>query len=69
MLFCITKEQVKNIIRHTQARSKLIRLQSDAEYILLTIADNGIGFNPGPFQKRIVYQQYHQPGWPFLMAK
>ena len=46
MLFRIIQEQVNNIVRHAQAGSIQIKLQSDAENIILTIADNGKGFDP-----------------------
>lgn len=51
MLFRITQEQVNNIIRHSKTRSIQIRLQSDAEYIILTIVDDGIGCDPAQFKK------------------
>jgi signal transduction histidine kinase len=47
MLFRIIQEQVSNIIRHAHATVIQIKLQSDAEYINLTITDNGKGFIPG----------------------
>jgi len=47
MLFRIIQEQVSNIIRHAQATVIQIKLQSDAEYINLTITDNGKGFIQG----------------------
>ncbi len=46
MLFRIIQEQVNNIVRHAQANSIKIKLQSDAEYILLSISDDGVGFDP-----------------------
>lgn len=45
MLFRIVQEQINNIIRHANARHIRIRLQSDAEYIILTIIDDGQGFD------------------------
>lgn len=51
MLFRITQEQVNNIIRHANAGSIEIRLQSDAEYLILSIADDGQGFDPDNFKK------------------
>jgi signal transduction histidine kinase len=45
MFFRIIQEQASNIIRHAQASNVNIRLQSDAEYIILTVTDNGIGFD------------------------
>jgi PAS domain S-box-containing protein len=51
MLFRITQEQINNIVRHAQAKTIQIKLQSDAEYIILAIADDGVGFNPASFKK------------------
>lgn len=51
MLFRIIQEQVNNIIRHANATSMQIKLQSDAEYIILSISDNGKGFDPGNYKK------------------
>jgi two-component system sensor histidine kinase UhpB len=51
MLFRITQEQVNNIIRHSEASIIQIKLESDAEYINLTIDDNGKGFDPANFKK------------------
>ena len=51
MLFRITQEQVNNIIRHSDAIIIQIKLESDAEYINLSIADNGKGFDPANIKK------------------
>ncbi len=51
MLFRIIQEQVNNIIRHAHADAIQIRLQSDAEYIILTVADNGKGFDTSNYKK------------------
>ncbi len=51
MLFRIVQEQVNNIIRHAHAKNIQIRLQSDAEYVILTIADDGEGFDPVTYRK------------------
>jgi PAS domain S-box-containing protein len=45
MLFRIIQEQVNNIIRHAQASHIIIRLQADAEQIILSVEDNGKGFD------------------------
>ncbi|MBI5370807.1 MAG: PAS domain S-box protein [Sphingobacteriales bacterium] len=45
-LFRIIQEEISNIIRHSAATHIMIRLQSDAEHIFLTIMDNGKGFDP-----------------------
>lgn len=51
MIFRIIQEQVSNIIRHAGAKKVDIRLQSDAEHIVLVIADNGRGFDPQKYKK------------------
>lgn len=51
MLFRITQEQVNNIIRHSHATEIYIKLQSDAESVILTIKDNGTGFDPEKARK------------------
>jgi PAS domain S-box-containing protein len=51
MLFRIIQEQVNNIIRHAEASNIQIRLQSDAENIVLIIADNGKGFDLSHYKK------------------
>lgn len=51
MLFRITQEQVNNIIRHSHATEVYIKLQSDAESVILTIKDNGTGFDPEKTRK------------------
>lgn len=45
MLFRIIQEQVNNIIRHSHATEVHIKLQSDAESVILSIQDNGTGFD------------------------
>lgn len=51
MLFRIIQEQVNNIIKHAEATAILIRLQMDAEQLILTITDNGKGFNASAIKK------------------
>ena len=51
MIFRIIQEQISNIVRHAQASSIQIKLQSDAEYLILSIADDGKGFDPADFKK------------------
>ncbi|HEY6063702.1 MAG TPA: sensor histidine kinase, partial [Chitinophagaceae bacterium] len=51
MLFRITQEQVNNVIRHAGAQTIQIKLGADAENILLTIADDGKGFDPCNYKK------------------
>lgn len=45
MLFRITQEQINNIIRHANAGSAKISLQTDNYRVTLGIADNGDGFD------------------------
>lgn len=51
MIFRIIQEQVSNIIRHAQAQTITIRLQSDAEHIHFSIEDDGQGFDPQQHKK------------------
>jgi PAS domain S-box-containing protein len=51
MIFRIIQEQVSNILKHAQASSMKVRLQSDAEYIVVTISDDGKGFNPSQVKR------------------
>ncbi len=51
ILFRIVQEQINNIIRHASATYVQIKLQSDAEYIILTITDNGQGFDTGTVKR------------------
>jgi len=51
MFFRIIQEQVSNIIHHAEAGHIHIRLLSDAENIILTINDNGKGFDPANYKK------------------
>jgi PAS domain S-box-containing protein len=44
-LFRIIQEKVSNIIRHSGATQISIKLQTDAEFLFLTIMDNGKGFD------------------------
>jgi signal transduction histidine kinase len=51
MFFRIVQEQVNNILRHADADTIQIRLQSDAEYITLSVTDNGKGFDSSNYKK------------------
>ena len=44
-LYRIIQEQLTNIIRHAKAKKAIIKLHNTATTVLLTIEDNGIGFN------------------------
>ena len=56
MLFRIIQEQVNNIVRHAGADNMNIRLQSDAEFIILTITDDGKGFDPANYKKGLGFK-------------
>jgi signal transduction histidine kinase len=45
-LFCIVREGLTNIQKHSQASRVTIQAETTAELILLKIIDNGIGFDP-----------------------
>jgi PAS domain S-box-containing protein len=56
MLFRVIQEQVNNIIRHANAHTIKIRLQSDAEYLTLIIADDGVGFDINNYKKGLGFK-------------
>ncbi len=51
MLFRIIQEQVNNIIKHSEANNLIIDLRADAEFIMLKIKDDGIGFDLAKYKK------------------
>jgi two-component system sensor histidine kinase UhpB len=44
-LFRIVQEQLNNIIKHAHASRVLIRLSGEQDNIVLTVSDNGVGFD------------------------
>jgi len=52
-LFRIVQEQLNNIVKHARATRVLIRLSVESAFIVLTIADNGIGFDVGRHRKGV----------------
>lgn len=52
-LFRIIQEQVKNIIRHSEATSAAISLHTGQGQVALSIEDNGKGFEPGQTHRGI----------------
>lgn len=46
-LFRILQESLSNVARHAQASMVSIRLQRQGEYLVMKIADNGVGIYPG----------------------
>jgi PAS domain S-box-containing protein len=51
-LFRIAQEALTNVARHAQARAVLLTLATTAEGLRLTIADDGMGFDPAAFRQR-----------------
>ena len=51
-LFRIAQEAVNNAIKHAQASQIAVTLSADREQIMLTIEDDGTGFQPGSEQSR-----------------
>ena len=45
-VYCIIKESLYNIQKHSQADLVAINSKTNADNIIIEIADNGIGFNP-----------------------
>jgi signal transduction histidine kinase len=52
VLFRVAQEGVSNIRRHSQAKSASITLQRQADWLELTIADDGQGFDPASVRDR-----------------
>jgi two-component system, NarL family, sensor histidine kinase UhpB len=52
-LFRIVQEQLNNIVKHARATRVLIRLSGESAFIVLTIADNGVGFDVGRHRKGV----------------
>jgi two-component system sensor histidine kinase UhpB len=46
VLFRIAQEALDNIVRHTQASLAQIELKDEAGFILMSVTDNGAGFDP-----------------------
>lgn len=45
-LYRIAQEALTNVVRHAHAQTVRVQLQSAEDEVILTIADDGIGFNP-----------------------
>lgn len=52
-IFRIVQEQLNNIVKHAQATQVLIRLSGEGDHIVLTVADNGVGFEVGRHRKGV----------------
>jgi signal transduction histidine kinase len=52
-LFRIVQEQLNNIMKHAEATRVLIRLSGEQDQIVLTVADNGVGFDVSRHRKGV----------------
>lgn len=52
-MFRIVQEQLNNIVKHAQATRALIRLSIEGACTVLTVADNGVGFDVGRHRKGV----------------
>jgi PAS domain S-box-containing protein len=46
LLYQIVRELIINAFKHAQASALNVRLSQDAEYVIATVADDGVGFDP-----------------------
>jgi signal transduction histidine kinase len=46
-LFLIYKEAINNLLRHAQATRVTLALRREGRTLIMTIEDNGTGFDPG----------------------
>ena len=52
-LFRIVQEQLNNIVKHARATQVVIRLSLEGNYLVLTVVDNGIGFDAAKHRKGV----------------
>jgi len=52
ILFRNTRELLTNVIKHAQAKKVTVRIQKEENQVLLTVQDDGIGFDPAAASKR-----------------
>jgi len=50
-MFRIVQEALTNIIKHAQATEAVVHIKADAARLYVSIADNGIGYNPAEIAK------------------
>jgi len=53
MLYRIAQEQINNIRKYSKAKNAVLTLNKDKANIILTISDNGVGFDPSKKAKGI----------------
>jgi signal transduction histidine kinase len=51
-LYRIVQEGLNNLARHAQARSGRVAIRVEGERVVLTIEDDGVGFEPAPLDGR-----------------
>jgi signal transduction histidine kinase len=51
-IFLILKELINNIRKHAKASKVNIRIESKQDFLLITVFDNGIGFDPNSLSDR-----------------
>jgi PAS domain S-box-containing protein len=52
-VFRIVQEQLNNIVKHARATRVLVRLSGERDHIVLTVADNGVGFDVSRHRKGV----------------
>ena len=52
-LFRIVQEQLNNIVKHARATRVWIRLSVEDDHIVLTVGDNGVGFDVSRHRKGV----------------
>jgi len=45
-VFLVLKEALNNAARHSQCTSILINLKVEGSWVVMTVEDNGVGFDP-----------------------
>jgi signal transduction histidine kinase len=63
-LFRITQEALSNVAKHAQARKVVVTLEEKNPGVRLTIADDGVGFDP-----RTVREKQARSGWGVLLMR
>ncbi len=56
MIYRVVQEQINNILKHSQAKNATIELKTKASDLLLTISDDGVGFDSNERSKGIGLQ-------------
>jgi signal transduction histidine kinase len=51
-LYRVLQESLCNVVKHSEARQAQVELNGGPGEIRLTVSDKGVGFDPGPSQKK-----------------